>query len=143
MIFEITCHEHVRDGDFESLGLQESDRPYGSLQGSWEFCDGIVNLWPMRVDTDLHLLDAELAKSRGFLFADHHPVGLHLHVEQQLPRPLYDFKKVPPHENFTATKGEKKNSGIGELGQDIKDFRRRHLAMIVVIEIAMQAALVA
>src|ERR1035437_4526517 len=97
----------------------------------------------MRIDTDLDLLDAELAKSGGFLLVDHHPVGLHFYVEQQLPRPFHDFKKVPAHENFTPTEGEKKYAGIGELGEHIGDFRRRHLAMIVMVQVAMHAALIA
>src|ERR1039457_6918485 len=97
----------------------------------------------MRIDTDLDLLDAELAKSGGFLLVDHHPVGLHFYVEQQLPRPFHDFKKVPAHENFTATESEKKDAGVGELSEHIEDFRRRHLAMIVVMQVAMHAALIA
>src|ERR1035437_6651497 len=97
----------------------------------------------MRIDTDLDLLDAELAKSGGFLLVDDHPVGLHFYVDQQLPRPLHDFKKVPAHENFTPTEGEEKYAGIGELGEHIGDFCRRHLAMIVMVQVAMHAALIA
>src|ERR1700693_913497 len=97
----------------------------------------------MRVDTDLHLLDAELTKSSGFLLADHHSVGLDFHVEQQLPSSFDDFKKIPAHENFPATEGEEEYAGVGELGKHVGDLRRRHLAMVIMIEVAMHAALIA
>ncbi len=143
LVGKIASHEDVGDADLQLLRLQESNCADGLLQRPREFCDGIVNLRPMGVDADLYLLDAELAKSRGFLFMDHYAVGLHLHVEQQLPRPLHDFKKVAAHQNFTAAEREKEDAGIGELFEHIDDFRRRHLAMIVVIEVAMHAALIA
>ena len=69
----------------------------------------------MRVDADLYLLDAELAKSRSFLLANHDAVGLHLDVEKQLPCPLDDVEKIPAHQNFTAANREEEDSGIGEL----------------------------
>jgi hypothetical protein len=54
-----------------------------------------------------------------------------------------DFKKIPAHQNFAAAQGQVENSGVGHLVEEVLDFRGVHFAVIVVIEIAMDAALVA
>src|ERR1035438_8570607 len=69
--------------------------------------------------------------------------GLDLHVEQQPPRIFDKFQKVAAHKNLAAAEREKENAGLGQLIEHALDFGGRHLAMIVVIQIAMHAALIA
>jgi hypothetical protein len=76
------------------------------------------------------------------LLADHDAVGLYFYVEQKLSRSFHDFKKIAAQKNFAAAEREKKNAGGGELGKNVEDLRRGHLAMVVMIEITMDAALV-
>src|ERR1700674_1462794 len=68
LVGEIASHENVGDGDLQPLRLQESNRRDGPAQGARQFGDGIVNFRPMRIDTDLNLLDSEVREFGGFLF---------------------------------------------------------------------------
>ena len=54
-----------------------------------------------------------------------------------------DFKEIAAHQNFSATKRKEENSGVRELVENIFDLRRGHLAVIIVIQIAMNAPLIA
>ena len=139
LVRKISRHEDIGDADLQSLRFQKSN---SALQRSWKLSNGIVNLGPMRVDADLNLLDSELTKSSGLLLADHDAVGLYFYVEQKLSRSFHDFKKIAAQKNFAAAEREKKNAGGGELGKNVEDLRRGHLAMVVMIEITMDAALV-
>ena len=56
---------------------------------------------------------------------------------------MQDFKEIPAHQNFSAAKGEEKYTCIGKLRENVTDFRRGHLATVIMIEIAMQAILIA
>src|SRR5271170_4761891 len=102
-----------------------------------------MNLGTVRVDADLHLLDAQFANAPGFRLADHNAIGLDLDVEQQPARMFHDFEEVAAHEHFAAAKSEEEDSSIRELVQNTCDLGSRHLAVIVVIQIAVDAALVA
>src|ERR1700674_342281 len=97
----------------------------------------------MRVDADLHLLYAQLANAPSLLLADHYAVGFQLDVEQQAARVFHDFEEIAAHEDFSAAKSKEEDSSIRELGQNVFDLGRRHLAMVVVIHIAVNATLVA
>src|ERR1700690_1254006 len=54
-----------------------------------------------------------------------------------------DFEKVATHEHLAATEREKENSGLRQLIENALDFRSGQFTVVVVIEIAMHAALVA
>ena len=97
----------------------------------------------MRVDADLDRVDVQLANSPRFFFVDHHRVGLDLDVEHETPRVFDNLKEVAAHEDLAAAEGEKENAGFGQLIEHALDFGGRHLAVVVVIEITMHAALVA
>jgi hypothetical protein len=85
----------------------------------------------------------EGAKLLRFGLADHHTIRFDLDVEKQAARVFYEFEKIAAHEDFAAAEGEKENSGLGKLIEHAFDFGGGHLAMVVVIQIAMHAALVA
>ena len=66
-----------------------------------------------------------------------------LTLNMQTARVLENLKEVAAHENFAAAEGEEENAGLGQLIEHVFDFGGGHLAVIVVIEITMHAALVA
>src|SRR5581483_11409879 len=53
------------------------------------------------------------------------------------------FEEVHPHQDFATAQGKEERSGFGELVQHIPDFPGGHLSMIVVVEVAVHASLVA
>ena len=74
---------------------------------------------------------------------NHYAIGLDLNVEKQAPGILHDFQEILAHEDLAATENEEKHAGFGELIEHVLDLGRGHLAFVVVIEIAMNAAFVA
>src|SRR5208283_5764799 len=97
----------------------------------------------VRIQTDLHLLDTELSDSRSFFGPDHHSVGLQLHIEAKRPRILENLKAIPAHERLAATDAQEECAGVGKLAEDVLDLIGGHLALIVVIEIAVNALFIA
>src|SRR5271157_2635683 len=97
----------------------------------------------MRVHADLDGIYGQFANSPRFLFVDHDRVGLDLDVEHETPRVFDKVKEVAAHKNLAAAEGEKENACFGQLIEHVLDFGGRHLAVVVVIEITMHAALVA
>ena len=79
----------------------------------------------------------------GLRLADHDRVGLDLDREHQPARVLEDLEQIRPEENLAAADGEEEDPGVGELVEQILDLGGRHLAVIVVIEVAVHAPLVA
>ena len=62
----------------------------------------------------------------------------------QLPPGVFQkLEKVFAQENLAAAQGEDENAGIGHLFEQMLDLGRGHLPVIVMIEIAVHAALVA
>src|SRR5205807_551173 len=51
--------------------------------------------------------------------------------------------EILAQEYLPAAQGEEKGPGFGQLTQDVLDLGRRHLAVVFVIQIAVDAALVA
>ena len=80
---------------------------------------------------------------RASRLADHHAIGLDLDVEQQAARVFDDLEEVAAHENFSAAKRKEEDSSVRELVQHVFDLGRGHLAVVVVIQIAVNATLVA
>ena len=143
MIGGIHGHQHVGDGHLQPLFAQEANGLDGSLERVRQLGDGIVNFGTMRVDADLDGVHVQFADSPRFPFVDHDRVGLDLDVEQETPGVLDQFKEVAAHKDLAAAEGEKENARLGQLIEHIFDFGGRHLAVVVVVEITMHAALVA
>src|ERR1019366_5306784 len=55
---------------------------------------------------------------------------------------LQDLKEVPADEDFPAAQGQNEDARRGHLHKQILDLGRGHFAVIVMIQIAMDAALV-
>jgi hypothetical protein len=60
----------------------------------------------------------------------------------QLARVLHQFQKITAHEDFPAAEYQKEDACFRQLIEHVLDFGGSHFAVIVVIEIAMNAALV-
>lgn len=97
----------------------------------------------MRVHAQLDLLHAQFPEPLRFRCVDHHAIGLDLDVEGEATGILHEFEEVPPHKHFAAAEGEEEHARIGQLIEDVLDFGGAHLALVVVVEITMHAALVA
>src|SRR5215470_2288509 len=76
-------------------------------------------------------------------FTDHERVGLDLNAKHQRARILYEIEKVPAHKDFTAAEGKKENTCVSKLAEHGANLRSGHLAVIVMVKVAVNAALVA
>jgi hypothetical protein len=85
--------------------------------------DGIVDCGIDGVDAHLDGINGRLCQSLGFAIANHERVRLDLNAELQRARVFQDFEKVTPHEDFAAAEAQVKDTGVGELAQDIANFR--------------------
>src|SRR5580692_2220527 len=122
------------------------EKPYRfdrALQRSRQFSNRIVDFMTMRVDADLHLLHAQLSNALSFRLANHHAVGFQFDVKQQTPRVFDDFEEIAAHQHFSAAKRKKEDSSIRKLVENVQNLGRGHLAVIVMIEIAMNAPFIA
>src|SRR5262249_54884068 len=81
--------------------------------------------------------------SRLLRLADQDAVRLDLHGKQELPRVLQDIEEVRPQKDLAAADREEEDTGLGKLVQHVLDLGERHLTVIIVIEIAVDAPLVA
>ena len=70
-------------------------------------------------------------------------VGLQLDVELQRAGIRQQLEEVLAQQQLAAAEREEQRAGGGELIEDVLDFRRGHLAVVVVIQVAVDAALVA
>ncbi len=102
-----------------------------------------MNLGDVRVNTDLHRFHAQCFYAICFLLANQNSVGFQFYAERPQACVLQNFEKVPPHQNFAAADRQIENAGIRHLGQQVLDLRGGHLAVIVVVEIAVNTPLVA
>src|SRR5437879_7660696 len=98
---------------------------------------------PVRIDTDLNRLHSELAEPSRLRLADQHGIGLELDAKSEGSRVFQDFKKILAQENLAAAESENENAGLGHLLEQVLDLGGGHLAVVVVIEIAVNALLVA
>src|SRR5258707_5709719 len=97
----------------------------------------------MRINADLNRFHAQSAKPLCFLGANHDTIGLEFDAEGAQSRVLQDLEKIPAHQDLAATEGEIEDTGIGHLIEKVLDFRCGHLAVIVVVKVAMNASFVA
>ena len=114
-----------------------------TAQRSGQLGDGVVNLGAVGIDADLHLLDAEALEPRRLFGPDHHRVGLQLDVEAQLAGVLQNLKAIAAQQRLSAADAEEEGSALGELADRVLDLVGAHLVLAFVVEIAMNAALVA
>src|SRR5271165_5350154 len=96
----------------------------------------------MRIDADLNGFDPEFADAPGFLLANQHGVRLQFHAEHQLAGVLEKLEEILAQEDLAPAEGEDEDASLRHLVEQMLDFRRSHLAVIVVVEIAVNAALV-
>src|SRR5206468_9333699 len=97
----------------------------------------------MRIDADLDSVKPQLRQPVRFFFADHDGVRLDLDAEQQRARMLQQLEEVASQENLAAAEHQKEDSGRGKLIEQIFDLGRGHFAVVVVVEIAVDAPLIA
>ena len=74
---------------------------------------------------------------------DQHRVGLDLDVELQRPRIGEQLEEVLAEQQLAAAENQEHRAGRRQLIEHVLHFGRRHLAVIVVVEIAVHATLVA
>src|SRR5260370_17769392 len=142
IIMQVLAHEHVRHGDIDATRFEQ---PYGghrALQRTRQLGDAVMNLGPVRVNTDLHRLDTQFANKIRLLLADHEGVGLDLYIESQLARVPEDIEEIHAHQHFAAAQRKKENSRVGKLIEETLQLQKGHLAVVIVIQVAVHTALV-
>jgi hypothetical protein len=100
-------------------------------------------LRPVRVNADLDRFDAEFAEAGGLVLADEQRIDLELHAKHQTAGVFEKVEEILAEKNLAAAEREDEDAGIGHLVEQVLDLRGGHLAMVVVIEIAVHTALVA
>ena len=98
---------------------------------------------PMRIDADLNRFHSEIAETRRLRFTNQHRIGLEFDAEGKGTRALENFEEILAKKNLAAAKGEDKDAGFGHLFEQVLDFRRGHLTVVLVIEIAVNTLLIA
>ena len=58
LIARVHGHQHIGDGDAQTLFAEKAYRGDGAFQGVWELGDRVVNFRTMRIDADLDGVDA-------------------------------------------------------------------------------------
>src|SRR6266481_6253950 len=97
----------------------------------------------VRVNTDLHRLHAKNFDAVSFFFPYQHTVGLELDAESPLASMLQNLEEIAPHQYFAAADCEIEDPGICHLVEKVFDFGGAHLAVVVMIQIAMDTTLIA
>ena len=142
-VLQVFGHQHIGHDDFQALRFQEANGVHGSPQRAGQLGDGVVNLGTVGINTDLNRLYAEIAQARRLRFANHHGIGLQLDAEGQGTGALEDLEEIFAQENLAAAQGQNKYTGLGHFLKQMLNLGGSHFAVIVVIEIAVNALLVA
>src|SRR5215470_16102844 len=100
-----------------------------------------MHLGSMRVHADLYRVDSERSQALRFRRTDHYPVGLDLYVEQKLASVGHQFQEIAAQKNLAAAEGHNEHARFSQLIEDVLELGSGHLAVIVMIEITMRAAL--
>src|SRR5262244_3552943 len=101
-----------------SIGVSRGRSHSGNQAEILQYSNGPGKFWPDRLHHDRQYL-------------------------HQRPRRCHPRLAQPAHENFAAAEHKKEDARLGQLVEDVLDFLRGHLAFVVVVEITMNAALVA
>src|SRR5579871_1383747 len=102
-----------------------------------------MDFWTMGINADLNGLDAKCFDAPRFILPDQHCIRLELHAKHQAPGIFQDFEKVLANEDFAAAEGQNEHARLGHFVEQVSDLCQRHLAVIIVVQITMHAALVA
>src|SRR5271156_4048693 len=136
-------HDDVGHRDLEPARDHEADSGERALERALDLGYRVVNLGAMGVDADLNRVHAEFADQRGFFFPDQDPVSLEFHIEGQLARAPQDRKNIAAQHRLAAAYSQKEDSRRRHLRHQVFDLFVAHFAQVIVIEVAMDAALVA
>src|SRR3954469_9415854 len=102
-----------------------------------------MHLRSMGVDADLDRLHANIPDPRRLALADHDRVRLELHAELALHAGVFEnLEEIFAEKDFAATECQNEDARIGHLVEQVLDLRCGHLAVILMVEIAMNASLV-
>src|SRR5207247_346503 len=85
---------------------------------------------------------APLREAVRFRFADHDGVRLDLDAEQQRARMLQQLEEIAPQEHLASAEHQKEHSGCGKLIEQVLDLGRGHFAVVVVVQITVDAPLI-
>ncbi len=115
----------------------------GLFKRARQLGNGVMNFRNMRVNTHLYGFHAQGLDAIRFLFPYQNSVGLQFYTERPQARVFQNFKKIPPHHNFAAADCQVEDAGLRHLVEQVLDFRSGHLAVIVVIQVTVDASFVA
>src|SRR5580700_5929274 len=102
-----------------------------------------MNVGLRAVNADLNLSDAQFAEFPRAFRVNQKRVGFQADIEMKRASEFQQLKKVCTQKDFAAAEGEKQCAGLRQLLQHILDFLRLHLAVIFMIQIAVDAPFVA
>src|ERR1700676_5372123 len=102
-----------------------------------------MHFGPMRINADLDGFHTEISDSLRLFFANQNGIRFQFDTETANASVLQNLEEIPAHQDLTAAQCEKKNARFRKLIQKILDFGGGHLAVIFMIEITMDAPLVA
>src|SRR5262245_14865966 len=98
----------------------------------------------MRVDADLNRFHPNVPDSRRLALANHDGVGLELHAELPLdPRILKNLEEVLADKDLATAQCQYEYASICHLVEQSFDLGGVHLAMIVMIEVTVDAPFIA
>jgi hypothetical protein len=97
----------------------------------------------MRINADLNGFDSKIAKARRLRFADQNCIRLELDAKGESACVFKNLKEVFTQKNLATAESQNEDAGFGHLAEQMLDFGCSHLTVIVVIEITVDALLVA
>jgi hypothetical protein len=97
----------------------------------------------MRVNADLNRVNAERADAFGFAFANQNGIGFELDAEGQPAGVLEKFKKILAQHDFAAAERKNENASGSKFVEEAFDLGRGHLAVVIVVEVTVDAAFIA
>src|SRR5580692_12916628 len=97
----------------------------------------------MGVDAHLNRFHSQRADTLCLPLTNHDGIRLELDAERQFAGILQNLKEILAQQDFATTQSEEKDSCTGKLFEEILDLHRGHLAVIFVIEVAVNAPFIA
>ena len=114
----------------------------GSLQRARHLGDRVVDFWAMGIDADLHIFHAQPAQFAASFSWIRMALVLSLTVKIVRARGL-KISKSPCAAGLAAAERQQEDAGRGHLPEQAAYLIEGHLALVVVVQVAMDAALVA
>src|SRR5580693_913183 len=97
----------------------------------------------MGVNAHLNGVNAKRADAFGVALANQNGVGFELDAEGQTPGVFEDFEEILAQHDLATAQGENENARGSKFVEEMFDFSGGHLAVIIVVEVTMNATLVA